>query len=72
MLLQIHFEFADGHTEFVEQNFVEDEESARHWINDVLRAHDLPGGAKWVILTQDSPHFILQASKGIPDGRLDG
>ena len=59
-LLQIHWQFEDGHTEFIAQKCVEDEKDLHSWEDSVVEEHPLPEGATWMQCNEQSEYFVRQ------------
>jgi hypothetical protein len=62
-ILQLHWQFKDGHTEMRAQNEFEFEryrinKKYIEWIKGVQKNHPLPEGADWLMVTEKSEHFI--------------
>jgi len=61
MLLQIHWQFKDGHTDMRAQKDI-DPENQRElslWVEEVKRGHPLPAEAMWMICNEKSEYFSL-------------
>lgn len=63
MLYQLHWQFKDGKTEFIEQSEIRSQVEMRVWENDVVKRHPLPEGAQWLVCTEKSRHFLMAATK---------
>lgn len=59
MLIRIHHQFKDGHTEMVEQNTLGSESEMRAWQKEVADSHPLPEAAQWFICNEKSKHFVM-------------
>jgi len=66
MLLQIHHEFEDGHTEMVAQKDVLNNEDYVCWKTEIEKEHPLPSGAKWMVCNEKSKHFVMTAEPTNP------
>jgi hypothetical protein len=58
MLQQLHYQFKDGHTEFIAQNDITNHDEFRTWLEDVNQNHPLPDGAQWLVCNEDSEYFV--------------
>ncbi len=68
MLYQLHWQFADGHTEMRSQFSPEEAlhgnpnstagKEMRRWTKDVGERHPLPEGATWLMVNEESEHFV--------------
>ena len=64
MLLQLHHQFADGHTVFLAQTDIDlsDEDlgrkQERDWFEKTSNEYPLPEGAQWMWCTENSEHFV--------------
>ncbi len=62
MIWQLHHQFKDGHTEMISQTEIggEEEKSAeRNWLADTIDKYPLPEGAKWLLVNEKSPFFVM-------------
>jgi hypothetical protein len=62
VLLQLHHQFKDGHSEMVAQNEIRTNEEYDLWVQDVRTRHPLPEGAVWMVCTEQSEFFVKQAA----------
>ena len=61
MLVQLHHQFRDGHTDMQEQvDLGETVGSRKHqtWLTEALKRHPAPEGAVWMVCNEDSEHFV--------------
>jgi hypothetical protein len=71
MLVQLHHQYPDGHTDFVAQNEFthnstpeENTVAFQAWTADVGKRHPLPDGCNWLACEEASPHFVWAAVEG--------
>lgn len=57
LLLQLHWQFFDR-TEMKSQSGPLDEAAMRDWVRDVEERHPLPDDAKWLMINEESEHFV--------------
>jgi len=58
MLLQLHHQFPDGHTEFCSQTDIETHQEIRKWEQETAEQFPLPEGAQWLVCNEKSRHFV--------------
>ena len=58
-LLQIHHQFPDGTTDICAQREVDGYGDLKRFIDDTVASHPLPVGAKWLLVPEDSPLFVM-------------
>ncbi len=56
MLLQMHYQFEDGHTEFVSQH--ESDFDNNQWIEETMKTYSIPEGAIWAVGNEEWEHFL--------------
>ena len=66
MLVQLHHQFKDGHTEMVAQNKDLSEKKYRQWYKEITAKYVLPKDAQWLVCNEKSKHFVLATSRGYP------
>ena len=69
-LLQIHHQFPDGTTDICAQREVEGHGDLKRFIDDTAVSHPLPVGARWLIVQEDSPLFVM--TERLPQERREG
>ncbi len=70
-IYQLHWQFEDGHTEMKSQACPEEmlygnpnstaEKEMRAWVKSDQEQHPLPKGAKWLMVNEESEHFVWAA-----------
>ena len=58
MLLQLHHQFEDGHTEMLSQIDLKSDEELLAWTDDVRTMYPPPDGAGWLLCTEESGFFV--------------
>ena len=58
MLVQLHHQFKDGHTEMKAQNDIVTNEQMGSWFKEIRGRHPLPDNAQWLVCTDESEHFV--------------
>ena len=66
MLMQLHHQFEDGHTEMQSQREIENHDELRKWIRETQETHPLPVSAIWMACNEDSEHFWKAVQQGEP------
>lgn len=62
-LLQLHWQFKDGHTEMRAQNEFKFERWKTNkefveWLKEIQKTHPLPDGADWMVCNEKSEYFV--------------
>ncbi len=67
-LFQLHWQFEDGHTDMRSQFSPEEalydnpgttpEKEMRKWTRDVQERYPLPEGVRWLMVNEESEHFV--------------
>ncbi len=57
-LLQLHWQFKDGHTEMRSQTDASIQEDIRKWVLQTKLDHSLPEGAQWMMCNEESEYFL--------------
>ena len=58
MLCQLHHQFDETTTEFCAQREIETAEDLQEFTRDTQENHPLPEGAEWLVVGEDSEHFV--------------
>lgn len=71
MLMQLHHQFPDGHSEFVAQSeFLGDAEANQRaleeWAAGVGERHPLPPNCKWLMVPESSLRFAMAPAEDEP------
>ncbi len=64
-LLQLHWQFRDGHTEMRSQTDVSTQEEIKKWVLETNLEHPLPEDAEWVMCDEESEHFVWAVVGGV-------
>jgi len=65
-LMQIHHQFADGHTEMVRQLEVESLDELAEATRETAGRHPLPTGAQWLFCEEGAREFVYAAAPNAP------
>ena len=57
-LVQLHYQFKDGHTEFVAQKEIDTWDEMYEWFQDIKLDNIPPDNANWLAVEKDSKYFI--------------
>jgi len=64
MLMQLHWQFKDGHTEMQLQREINSVNEFRLWVMDAWESHPPPEGAVWLACDEKSEHFVHAPAGG--------
>ncbi len=57
-LLQLHWQFKDGHTEMKSQTDADIQKEIKKWVLETKLEYPLPEDAKWLMCNEESEHFL--------------
>lgn len=60
-LLQMHWQYPDGHSDFRAQAEIKTQEAFWEWVTGVRERHPLPDGCNWLICEEGARNFMLAA-----------
>jgi hypothetical protein len=63
MLIQLHHQFKDGHTEMVSQGEWTGNDALRLMIEDAKKSNPPPDGAIWMVCNEKSEKFVWTTTK---------
>ncbi len=58
MLIQLHHQVKDGHTEMMVQIEWTNHKDLRALVGEANMTHPLPKGAQWMVCNEKSEHFV--------------
>lgn len=61
MILQLHWLYRDGHSEFRAQADINSPEDLYEWVKGVKERHPLPKDCEWLCCDETSPNFMRAA-----------
>ncbi len=61
LILQMHWQFSDR-TEMKSQSGPKSDAAISEWARDVQGRHPLPEGARWLMVNEESEHFVWAAA----------
>jgi len=67
MLLQIHHQFEDGHTDFIAQREMSSHDDTRAWMNEIWETDPPPMCAQFMFCLEGSKHFVKTHANRISD-----
>lgn len=68
MLLQLHHQWPGGRTDFVSEREISTHDEIRDWARQAAMKNPVPKGAKWVLVTEESPFFVRNRIRGRDQG----
>lgn len=71
MLMQMHYQFKDGKTEFVAQRDVENLKEMQFWVKELWKTHAPPENAIWMACNEKSEFFIKTSAQNNKSFKAD-